>query len=166
MTSNNRIELKLRLKELVIDYLVILVYLFILFLVSITFYFLVLGGIPQFSEWHSQLIATCTSVIPVILIFAFQDYHGGSLGKKKAGLKLYFTKKSIWICILRNVIKFLPWQLGHMGTIRGMYANWDLTSLLLQNAATILLLVMLVMGFLRKDKRHLGDLLAGTQVQK
>jgi len=38
-------------------------------------------------------------------------------------------------------------------------------SILAQCASIALLLIMLAMGFLRKDKRHLGDLVAGTQVR-
>ncbi len=48
-----------------------------------------------------------------------------SIGKQKAELKLYYTNKTFGSSLVRNVIKFLPWQLGHMGAIRGIYTNFD-----------------------------------------
>lgn len=50
MKKENRISMKRRLKELFIDYLVIWAYLFALFGVSMSFYYLVFGEIPVFSE--------------------------------------------------------------------------------------------------------------------
>ncbi|MGC4018860.1 MAG: hypothetical protein QM793_06330 [Muricomes sp.] len=38
-------------------------------------------------------------------------------------------------------------------------------ALIFANGGMVLAFVMLVMGMARKDKRHLGDLVAGTQVQ-
>lgn len=125
-----------------------------------------LDGIPQMSELQSQLIALVTSVLPVILIFTYLDYaRGGSFGKKKAGLKLVYLYKSVKISLIRNIIKFLPWQLGHISTIRGVYTDYDLLAVGLSCVSLALATLLLLMTLLRKDKRHLGDLLAGTQVQ-
>ena len=60
---------------------------------------------------------------------------------------------------------FLPWQIGHMGTIHGLYSDFDVVSIILSNSATLLAVLLLAMTLFRKDKRHLGDLLAHTQVQ-
>ena len=67
--------------------------------------------------------------------------------------------------LTRNVIKFLPRQLGHMGTIHGLYSDFDVLSIILSISATLLAVSLLAMTMFRKDKRHLGDLLAHTQVQ-
>ena len=67
--------------------------------------------------------------------------------------------------LIRNVIKFLPWQLGHMGTIHGFYSDFDMLFIILSISATLLAVSLLAMTIFRKDKRHLGDLLAHTQVQ-
>lgn len=165
MKTHNHLPIKSRFKELLIDWLVIWIYLIGLFLVSVIFYTLKFGKIPYFSEGQAQLIATFASVIPIILIFTYMDYNGGTLGKKKAGLKLYFEKKSILSALIRNIIKFIPWQIGHIGTIRGMYYDFDVLSIIIQAIAIIFLLIMFYLGFFRKDNRHLGDLLANTQVQ-
>ena len=59
----------------------------------------------------------------------------------------------------------MPWQIGHMATIHGIYTEFDTISIILQIIALTLLVIMFLMGILRKDKRHLGDIVAGTQVQ-
>ena len=162
----NPIPFKARVKEFAYDYLVILAYLVLLFGVTVTVYLLFLGGVPQMSELQSQLVALVTSVIPIVLIFTDLDYaQGGSFGKKKAGLKLAYRHKSVKSSLLRNIVKFLPWQLGHMSTIHGIYTDYDLLAVGLSCVSITLAALLLLMTLLRKDKRHLGDLLAGTQVQ-
>ena len=52
-----------------------------------------------------------------------------------------------------------------MGTIHGLYSDFDVVSIILSNSATLLAVLLLAMTIFRKDKRHLGDLLARTQVQ-
>ena len=107
-----------------------------------------------------------TSVLPITLLFTFLDYtKNGSFGKAKAGLQLVYKKKTVQASLIRNTIKFLPWQLGHMGTIHGVYSEFDVLSISLSISATLLAVFLLAMTIFRKDKRHLGDLLARTQVQ-
>ncbi len=160
------IDHKKRLTELLVDYLVIVVYLLLILLINLSISFLILDGIPAYSELQAQLIATFTSVIPIILLFSYLDYYKkGSFGKRVAGLKVTFTKDRFSASFLRNVIKFLPWQLGHIGVINGMYSEFDMTAIIITNAGSFLGLVLLLMGLFRKDKRHLGDLLAGTKVE-
>ena len=161
----NDIKIVDRIKELVIDWLVICIYLIMLAIISISFYIIVLKEISKVTELQSQLIATITSVIPIIIIFSILDFRRGSIGKQKVGLKLYFKKREFKYSIIRNIIKFLPWQIGHMATIHGIYTEFDTISIILQIIALTLLVTMFLMGILRKDKRHLGDIVAGTQVQ-
>lgn len=104
-------------------------------------------------------------ILPIVLWFAFKDLKGGTYGKKKAGLTVYFRNKSLIYSIIRNLVKFLPWQLGHIYTIHSIYHGYDRFAQLTYGASVILFLIMLSMGLLRKDKRHLGDFAAGTQVQ-
>ena len=67
--------------------------------------------------------------------------------------------------LIRNVIKFLPWQLGHMGTIHGFYSDFDVLSIILSISATLLAVLLLAITIF-KDKKKLEDLLAHTQVQQ
>ena len=165
LKEENNIRIVDRIKELVIEWLVICIYLIMLAIISISFYMIVFKGIPKVTELQSQLIATITSVIPIIIIFSILDFRRGSIGKQKVGLKLYFKKREFKYSIIRNIIKFLPWQIGHMGIIHGIYTEFDTISIVLEIIALTLLVIMFLMGILRKDKRHLGDILAGTQVQ-
>ena len=162
----NPISLKKRMIELLFDYLFILAYLVLLFLVSMLFYIIVFNGIPEFTEIQSQCLVFFTSVLPITLLFTFLDYRkNGSFGKAKAGLQLVYKKKTVQASLIRNTVKFLPWQMGHMGTIHGFYSEFDFLSIILSSFATLLAVALLAMMVFRKDKRHLGDLLAHTQVQ-
>ncbi|KMJ57129.1 RDD family protein [Bacillus sp. LL01] len=162
----NNIPIKKRLTELLVDYIVIVIYLLLLLLANLAISFLILDGIPAYTELQTQLIATLTSVIPIILLFSYLDYYKkGSIGKRVAGLKVTFTNDRFSSSLVRNVIKFLPWQLGHVGVIHGMYSEFDMTAIIITNAGSLLGLVMLLMGLFRKEKRHLGDMMAGTRVE-
>ena len=74
-------------------------------------------------------------------------------------------EKTVQSSLIRNAIKFLPWQIGHMGTIHGFYSEFDFLSIILSFIAPLLAVALLAMMVFRKDKRHLGDLIAYTQVQ-
>ena len=165
MQDNNFISFATRTKELCIDWLVISAYLLCLFAVSIACYFMTLGGIPTFSELHSQLIATFASVLVVVALFTYLDFKGGSIGKRAAGLEVYFVHRSFSRSLVRNSIKFFPWQIGHMAVIHGVYTEFDTMSIVLSIVSCALLVIMFLMGTMRRDRRHLGDMLAGTQVQ-
>ena len=166
MLAINSISFKKRMMEFLFDYLFILAYLLILFLGSMLIYIIFFNGIPEFTEIQSQWLVFFTSVLPIILLFTYLDYkNNGSFGKAKAGLELVYQKKTVQAGLIRNVIKFLPWQLGHMGTIHGFYSNFDGLSIILSISATLLAVLLLAMTIFRKDKRHLGDLLARTQIQ-
>jgi len=158
MQDNNFISFATRTKELCIDWLVISAYLICLFGASITYYFVVFGGIPAFSELQSQLITTFASVFVFVFLFRF-------LVKRVAGLKVYFTHRSFSRSLVRNSIKFLPWQIGHMAVIHGVYTRFDVISIVLSIISCILLVIIFLMGTMRYDRRHLGDMVAGTQVQ-
>ena len=162
----NPIPFKKRMIEFLFDYLFILAYLVLLFLSSMLIYIIFFNGVPEFAEIQSQWLVFFTSVLPITLLFTFLDYKNyGSFGKVKAGLELVYQKKTVQASLIRNVIKFLPWQLGHMGTIHGLYSDFDVLSIILSFSATLLAVLLLAMMMFRKDKRHLGDLLAHTQVQ-
>ncbi len=167
MNENDSIKISVRVKELLIDYIVILIYLAILLIVNLIFYFLVLGGIPEFTGIQSQLIAAFESVIPIVVIFSILDYRKpfGTYGKRKAGLMVHYKTPSFLRSLVRNCIKFLPWQLAHIGVIDGIYTEFtSWASMVFSGAGILLAIIMLYMGLFRKDNRHLGDMIAGTQV--
>ena len=164
--ASNPISFKKRMIELLFDYLFILAYLVLLFLGSMFIYIIFFNGIPEFTEIQSQCLVFFTSVFPITLLFTFLDYtKNGSFGKKKAELQLVYEKKTVQASLIRNAIKFLPWQIGHMSAIHSVYSGFDLLYFILCYTSILFLVVLLAMSIFRKDKRHLGDLLAHTQLQ-
>ena len=164
--ASNSISFKKRMIELLFDYLFILAYLALLFLCSMLFYIILFNGTPEFTEIQSQCLVFFTSVLPITLLFTFLDYtKNGSFGKAKAGLQLVYKKKTVQSSLIRNAIKFLPWQIGHMSAIHSVYSGFDLLYFILCYTSILFLVVLLAMSIFRKDKRHLGDLIAHTQVQ-
>ncbi len=167
LQQENRLGLKTRLKELGIDYLVIVTYLAGLLGVAMAFYQLALGGIPEMTALQAQLIAAVTTVVPAMLGFALLEYRPpfGTYGKRKAGLRVAYRTRVFWRSLVRNIVKFAPWQLAHMGVIEGAYSEFESPmAMVLISVALALAAVLLMMALFRKDKRHLGDILAGTQV--
>jgi len=157
----------LRFKALFFDWLFICAYLAALLVVASVFYFLVLDGVPEFTPLQTQLIAALTSTLPVTIIFSILEGRGefASWGKGKVNLEVSYIGKPIQGAIMRNIFKFLPWQFGHMSTINGMYNGFEtpfsIVFLVLSMVLPILLVMMVV---IRKDNRHLGDILAGSRV--
>ena len=142
----NPIPFKKRMIEFLFDYLFILAYLVLLFLSSMLIYIIFFNGVPEFAEIQSQWLVFFTSVLPITLLFTFLDYkNDDSFGKVKAGLELVYQKKTVQASLIRNVIKFLPWQLGHMGTIHGLYSDFDVLSIILSFSATLLAVLLLAM---------------------
>ncbi|RKW23955.1 RDD family protein [Candidatus Gracilibacteria bacterium] len=165
MKNINSIPIKIRLKELLIDYIAILAFLVGVLIISSGFYFFILGEIPKFGETGSQLISFLFSVFPIILIFSYLDYKNGTFGKQFAGLKIIYKNKTFAFSLLRNVIKFLPWQLAHFGIISGIYSDFNsFSSQFLTFLAIFLFFLYLLQGLFSKDKRYLADFIAKTQV--
>lgn len=65
MKNINSIPIKIRLKELLVDYIVILAFLVWVLIISYWFYFFILWEIPKFGETGSQLIS--------FFFFSFSD---------------------------------------------------------------------------------------------
>ncbi len=169
MKTNKASGVLLRSKSLFFDWLFICAYLLLLLIITITFYFLVLNGTPEFTNFQSQLIATLTSVVPIIIIFSNMEgsKNYASWGKKKANLMVIYKDMPMKRSIIRNIIKFLPWQFGHMSTINGIYNDFDTPfSMIFFALSMILSIIYILMAFIRNDNRHLADILAGSKVIK
>ncbi len=163
----NNVGIKQRLKALFIDYLCILAYLVILFLFIMSIYTFVLNGIPEFTETQAQWIAFLTTVFPITLYFILKESKKpyASVGKEKIGLKVKYTGNSIKGSLIRNILKFLPWEFGHLSVIKGIYSGFDSISVFVfYGLALILPITYILMVTFRKDHRHLPDLLSGSQI--
>ena len=161
---------KKRFMALLIDFLVIILYGIVLFAVTMFVYFVFLGGIPIFNELGMNLISL-TMIVPVFLcsIVAEASKNHATIGKRKMKIRVASVNHEpvqLWQIIIRNVIKYLPWQCAHMLIFRGFAFDWELPLLWL-----ILLIIADVLPFIwiativfGKDHRGIHDLLAKTVV--
>lgn len=159
--------IKLRLKALFLDYLCIMAYLLILFILVMSFYKFVLKEIPQFTEPMSQWIAFLSTVFPITSYFIIKESRKPyeTFGKKKVGLKILYEGNPIKGSIIRNILKFLPWQCGHLSVIRGIYSGFDsIFVFVFYGLAIFLPILYILMVTIRKDHRHMPDLIAGSWV--
>lgn len=105
----------LRLQAFLWDYLVLLGYIAVLVVVSLS----VPGGQSLFQgPVQSDLAAFLVLILPVIVYFGVQE--GGpwqaSFGKRKRGLKVMRPdgrRVGLGRAFCRSSVAFLPWQLGH-----------------------------------------------------
>ena len=71
--------------------------------------------------------------------FTFLDYtNNGEFWEGESLTSIGLPEKTVQASLIRNTIKFLPWQLGHMGTIHGVYSEFDVLSISLSISATLL----------------------------
>lgn len=104
-------HLKVRLKALLIDYLMIVGYLLLLSLIMLSLYFFVLEGIPDISEKQTHWLSFLTTVLPIAVYYTIKEMAPPyqTSGKKKAGLIVKFKGNPLIGSIVRNILKFLPW---------------------------------------------------------
>lgn len=163
--DGDRASIPARLLELLVDWLVIALCLVALAVGSLLVYTELFGGVPEFDERQTHLLSLAVSVLPVTLGCAVLDWCGGTPGKRLAGLGLRWRTRSFWRALVRNAVKFLPWQLGHTGLICGVYRGFENSATMtLLLSSQLLFLVLLAAGLFSPSRRHLGDLLAGTRV--
>lgn len=165
-----------RLKAFVIDYLIILIYIGLLFGVTLLiskFFYLKLDNVnPVIGE----LIAFATLTLPVILYFTLSENrkYAGTIGKRKFGLQIVsnsLTKANIRQLLLRNCIKFLPWELAHFFIYRLFYFNslnktvpdWVLTGLIVSQGLALIYLLCIIFN---KNNQSIYELLSMTKVVK
>ncbi len=165
-----------RLKAFVIDYLIILIYIGLLIgctLIISKLFFLKLGNVnPVIGE----SIAFATLTLPVILYFTLTENgkYSGTIGKRKFGLKIVsktLTKASIRQLLLRNCIKFLPWELAHFFIYRLFYFDsldravptWVLAGLIVSQGLALIYLLCIIFN---KSNQSIYELISGTKVVK
>jgi uncharacterized RDD family membrane protein YckC len=165
-----------RLKAFVIDYLIILIYIGMLFGATIlisNYFHLKLDNVnPAFGE----LIGFATLTLPVILYFTLSENgrYVGTIGKRKIGLQIMsksLTKASFKQLLIRNCIKFLPWELAHFFIYRLFYFNslsktmpdWVLTGLIVSQGLALIYLLFIIFN---KSNQGIYELLSGTIVVK
>ena len=161
--------LKKRFLALLIDFSTIIGYAVILFGINMFIYFVILDGIPNFSELGMNLISLIL-IVPVVVYSVIMESgkKHGTLGKRKMKIRVASVNSQavrIYQIILRNIIKFLPWQLAHMVIFHGFAVNWQLTPFWMGLLILTDILPLIWIAFLfRKDHRGIHDLIANTVV--
>ena len=163
-----------RLKAFLIDYLLIVIYILLLLgvtlLISKIFHFQ-LGNInPAVGE----LIGFTTLTLPVILYFIFTENskYSGSVGKRKFKLQVVnndLTKTNFTRLLIRNSIKFFPWELAHFFLFHLFYfmkinsqtPNWVLKGLIISQG---LALIYLLCKIFTKNHRSIYEIFSDTKV--
>ena len=153
-----------RLGAFLVDYLLIMGYAGILFLTSSLFNTQNMGPVS------GQITGLLSLTIPVFLYFYIceQSPAGATIGKRVFKLKVVSPhgRNSIFV---RNLIKFLPWEIAHAGVHWVMYYSrqgtetpvWVFALLVVPQVLGVLYIVSL---FHSKGSGSVYDSIAGTRV--
>jgi uncharacterized RDD family membrane protein YckC len=157
-----------------IDWFIILIYAGLLF--GIVTFFQNNSGqqFIQSSPIKGQLIGFLILTIPVLIYFVLHEYSAkqATTGKRILGLKvvnIQNEKASFKEVLLRNVLKFAPWEIAHVGvhwivfyTNQNMDPpHWVMVVLIVPQ---VMVLIYFVSIFLNKENRTLYELISGTKV--
>jgi len=171
--------LRLRTLAFLLDYILIVVYIGVLIVVSISLGFGPLRAVflKLFADPNSsEITAFLLLVVPVILYFALFECspRQATWGKQRMGLLVTNThgkRLSLARSLLRSLLKFVPWELTHACLWR--IPGWPLAPKVFPLISVVgLVLVWVIVGvyvlslFVSKIHQTLYDLLAGTRVVK
>lgn len=138
----------------------------------------VVVGVPTLARWidlsavwsrrlAADVAITVLTVVPFLAYLVVTE-HGpahATLGKRRAGLVVTSVDGSVAGgrgVVVRNVVKVLPWQLGHMAAAR--FASGTVGATAVVCYVLSLLLLGLIVGPVLARRRGLHDLLAATTV--
>jgi len=163
-----------RLKAFVIDYFIILIYIGLLLGATLLISKILQLKLGNVNPVIGELIAFATLTVPVILYFTLSENgnYAGTIGKRRFGLQIVnktLTKANIGQLLIRNCIKFLPWELAHFFIYRLYYftsinktiPDWVLTGLIVSQGLVIIYLFCII--FI-KNNRSIYELLSQTRV--
>jgi uncharacterized RDD family membrane protein YckC len=159
-----------RMLAWIIDWVVILLYAVLLFSAMM---FLTSLGIIKLGEMHpakGQFIGFLTLTFPVILygiLFEAGKRHA-TPGKRVMKIEVTGTPLTTREIVLRNIIKFLPWEFGHAGILWINYIKSPETPLwiwLLLIGPQVMVVVYSMSIVATKGSRSLHDMIAGTRVR-
>ncbi len=156
-----------RFKAAVIDYFCIIIYLIMLFVISMGLYFYVNDEVPKYSEASLHVVSFFTTFLPVVLYFSIKEglYPYQSFGKKLMKLHINYKSNPLRSSFIRNIIKFLPWQIAHIAIIVGAYHAFDLVIvIILFGIAFLLPIIYILMIIFNKNHRSLADIIANADV--
>lgn len=152
------------------DYLVVLVWLAVVFIAI---------GIPQLAGWldlsgiwsrpaAADVAVTCLTVVPYLayLVVTEAGSTRATLGKQRTRLAVYGPAGhlALWRVVVRNGVKVLPWQLGHMSAMRFAVTEAVTGFAVAVFIASMVVLALVVVPVLL-GSRGFHDRAAGTEVR-
>lgn len=152
------------------DYLVVLAWLVLVF---------VAVGVPQLIGWidlagvwsrplTADVAVTLLTVVPYLayLVTTEAGEAHATWGKQRVGLTLdeHGGTLTFGRVLLRNAVKVLPWQLGHMAAMRFAVTDEPTASAVLLFVGSVIVLAAVV-GPVLAGRSGLHDLVAGTRVR-
>lgn len=152
------------------DYLVVLVWLSLVF---------VAVGIPQLVGWidlagiwsrplAADVAVTLLTVAPYLayLVITEAGPARATWGKRRVGLTVHEPTGTIALgqVLVRNIVKVLPWQFGHMSAMRFAVTEAPTGSAVLLFVASMVLLAAVALPILF-GRIGLHDRVAGTRVR-
>lgn len=161
----------IRCKAFLIDYLFILAYLAVLFVLHVLL-FPSLQELFNGSLLVAQFVGFLMVTLPVLVYFIISDslLGGQSFGKRKMRIKVVTEngdRLSLPHAIYRTFLKFLPWELSHYLVYR--LVNVDDMSVLyytIGGLIYVLLFSYILTAIFSKKKQSVYDIIAKTQVIK
>ncbi len=156
-----------RLQALVIDWLTICGYLIALGIVAFLLYLVLWDNMPSLSAVQMQLLVTMITVVPVTIWYTVKESGPpfGSLGKNEMGLRVEYRDDPVRAALIRNVLKFLPWQIAHLGVIDGYYSSFESPFAMVVILIGLFLALTYVMQVVfTPSHRHFPDIVSGSRV--
>lgn len=150
-----------------LDYLLILFYAIVLF--GLTSFF----DVGELSTLEGQLLGFLTLTLPVFLYFYLMENssRAATIGKRVMNISVHSdSEKSSQKVFIRNVLKFLPWEVAHIGVHWIVYYStldqsppaWVWIALILPQVVIFGYLVSIV---LYKGEYSIYDKLANTRIE-
>lgn len=163
--------MKLTLKRglaFLIDYCIIVTYALVLLGSVMVAQAILQFEVPVLSPWYGQLLGFISLTFPVMLYFFFSEKssHQGTMGKRI--LKIRVDGNNL---LLRNILKFIPWEIAHAGVLWLFYFEsagmetpiWVWVLLILPQVLVLLYFITLLSN---KGSQTLYDKIAQTRVVK
>lgn len=159
-----------RILAWIFDWLIIAGYACVVFGLMWTLASLDILSLSALHPVKGQVIGFLTLTLPVVLycIFTEAGSKHATFGKRIMKIEIMGNPLTIGEIVLRNVIKFLPWEFAHAGVLWINYIKTPETPLwiwILLIAPQVLIVIYIMSIVATKGSRSLYDMIAGTRVR-
>ena len=160
-----------RLLAFLIDYLLIILWAGFLMGATLLIHKILKLDFSKLSPYTGQAIGFITMTLVVFLYFYLSEktsYHA-TIGKRILGISINTIGSKRNSILIRNLIKFLPWELAHTGVHWAIYYSsqnieppvWVWIALILPQLLVIIYIISIIIS---KGKTSIYDKIAGTSI--